>query len=118
MVKLLIIAIFAMVRQQTVSCTGTYHTCDKTHAESAGVSGTVDVKGNCRLNLTVGTNKLSIFGAGTLSSCDDSAKFMINSKPYCANASLNTLINISGNEVVITAEEEQLFEIQYYRGKL
>ena len=135
MMKILIFAVVqALIKQKTVSCTGTvieihktitfteaYHVCDKTHHDAtAGSSGTVDVKGNCRLNLTglVGTNKLSVFGASKSSSCDDSAKFMINREPYCANESLNTLININGSEVVITAEEVQPFEIQYYHGKL
>ena len=122
MMKILIFAVVqAMISQKTVSCTGSYHVCDKAHHDdTAGSSGTVDVKGNCRLNLTglVGTNKLSVFGASKSSSCDDSAKFMINREPYCANESLITLININGSEVVIAAEEVQSFEIQYYHGKL
>ena len=121
MMKILIIVIFAMVRQQTVSCTGTYHTCNKTDAESAGVSGTVYVKGDCSLSLTglVGTSRLSVFGASKSSSCDESAEFSINSQPYCANASVAvTLIDISGDEVVIRAEKVQPFEIQYYHGRL
>ena len=123
MMKILIFAVVqAMISQKTVSCTGSYHVCDKAHHDdTAGSSGTVDVKGNCRLNLTglVGTNKLSVFGASKSSSCDDSAKFMINSQPYCANASVAfTLIDISGDEVVIRAEKVQPFKIQYYHGRL
>ena len=136
MMKILIFAVVqAMIKQKTVSCAGTeieirktitfteaYHVCDKAHHDdTAGSSGTVDVKGNCRLNLTglVGTNKLSVFGASKSSSCDDSAKFSINSQPYCANASVAfTLIDISGDEVVIRAEKVQPFKIQYYHGRL
>ena len=118
MMKILIFAVVqAMIEQQTVSCTGSYHVCYKTHHDAtAGSSGTVDVKGNCRLNLTglVGANKLSVFGASKSSLCDDSAKFSINSQLYCAYASAAfTLIDISRNELVISAEKVQPFEIQY-----
>ena len=122
MMKILIVAVVqAMISQKTVSCTGSYHVCDKAHHDdTAGLSGTVDVKGNCRLSLTglVGTKRLSIFGAGMSPLCDESAKFTIDRESYCVNSSLNTLININGSEVVITAEEVQPFKIQYYHGKL
>ena len=100
---------------------GSDHVCDKVTNESAGLSGAVEIKGKCRLTLTNITGRISVLGILNNSSCDSILSLTLNNAPYCVDANAtDTIIDINDNQLVITAEAEDVIPsvLEYYHGKL
>ena len=93
------------------SAYGRHHVCDGTENNLAGITGTVEVRGNCNLTITAQFSKISIIGARP---CKEFQKLKINSVPYCPDANA-TASYIQTNHIgfVITAENVKPFEIEY-----
>ena len=90
---------------------GRHHVCDGTENNVAGITGTVEVRGNCNLTITAQFSKISIIGARP---CKEFQQLKINSVPYCSDAN-RTASYIQTNHIgfVITAENAIPFEIEY-----
>ena len=100
----------------SVSSQEKYHICDGTK-QAAGLSGTVKVTGNCQLNLTGISGRISLLG---VRQCDAASELTINSLSYCHDAdSTDSYIDISerGREIAIDADTMGSFSIEYYHGK-
>ena len=101
----------------SVSSQEKYHICDGTTTEAAGLSGIVTVTGNCQLNLTGITGRISIL---RVSPCrwGQAQQFTIYRQPYCHNVeSTDTYIDTTGGELPIAAEDVESFDMEYYHGK-
>ena len=98
-----------------VSSQEKHHICDRTTTEAAGLSGIVKVAGICRLNLTGVSGRISLLG---VRKCDAASELTINSVSYCHDVkTTDSYIDISGDEIAITAGEVDPFIMEYYRGK-
>ena len=104
-----------------VSSFGNDHVCDNVKTESAGLSGTVKIKGKCSLTLTNITGRMSILGVLNDSSCHGIMRLTLNNGSYCVDANAtDTIIDIDDNQLVIIAEAEDVIPsvLEYYHGKL
>ena len=99
----------------SVSSQEKYHICDGTTTEAAGLSGTVKVTGNCQLNLTGITGRISIL---RVRPCLEAPQLTINDALYCHEAdSTDSYINVTEDKIVIIAGEVEPFDMEYYHGK-
>ena len=121
MIAMVIRMVVAFLMLDSVSSKGTYHVCNSTKSERAGGYGMVDVVGTCQLTLTSIKGTISILGAWESMSCSAEHEFSINNNLYCANATAHTtgtVMEISGDQIVVKAEGVQRFRIEFYHGKL
>ena len=100
----------------SVSSQEKYYICDGTKTKTAGLSGIVKVSGNCQLNLTGISGRISLLG---VVKCDAASELTINSVSYCHDAdSTDSYIDVSrGGEIAIAADAVGSFSIEYYHGK-
>ena len=98
----------------SVSSQDKYHICNGMK-QAAGLSGIVKVTGNCQLNLTGISGRISLLG---VRKCDAASELTINSVSYCHDVdSTDSYIDISRDEIAIAAEHVESFDMEYYRGK-
>ena len=92
-----------------------HHICEGEKMEAAGLSGTVKVTGNCQLNLTEITGRISIL---RVKPCVEAPQLTINDALYCHEAdSTDSYINVTEDKIVIIAGEVEHFDMEYYHGK-
>ena len=107
---LLCISLLSSVSSQTE-----YHLCEGTTTQAAGLSGTVKVTGNCQLNLTGITGRISFL---SVRPCEEAPQLQISGVSYCHDASsTDSYIDVSGDEIALTAGEVDPFIMEYYHGK-
>ena len=103
-----------------IACVSTLrseHVCNGSQTESAGTSGSVELKGNCELTLTNISGKINIAGISNRS-CDGKMSIDVNDHQYCADEMItDTLIDLTDSELVIKAMKTVPFQIFYYRGE-
>ena len=100
-----------------VSSQEKHHICDRTTTEAAGLSGIVKITGNCRLNLTGVSGRISLLG---VRKCDAASELTINSVSYCHDEDSTDSyidVDVTEDQVVITAGKVDLFNMEYYHGK-
>ena len=98
----------------SVSSQEKYHICDGTK-QAAGLSGTVKVTGNCQLNLTGITGRISFL---SIRPCEEAPQLQISGVSYCHDeSSTDSYIDVSGDEIALTAGEVDPFIMEYYHGK-
>ena len=114
----LTIALYCL-QVMTASCQTSVHTCDRTQTESAGASGSIEFRGNCRLTLSSVQGKINIGGVSKQALCKGKPQLVINSDNYCADNSVADVIIDVGDssELTITAPEQVPFPIHYYHGE-
>ena len=121
MTAMVIRMVVAFLLLNSVHSQETHHVCNSTKSERAGGYGMVDVVGTCQLTLTNIEGTISILGAWESVSCSAERAFSINGNGYCANATAHltgTVMEISGDQIVIKAKGVQRFKIEFYHGKL
>ena len=103
-----------------IACVSTLrseHVCNGSQTESAGTSGSVELKGNCELTLTNISSKINIAGISN-TSCDGKMSIDVNDHQYCADEMItNTLIDLTDKPLVIKAVQAVPFQLFYYRGE-
>ena len=99
----------------SVSSQERHHVCEGKKMEAAGLSGTVRVTGNCQLNLTGITGRISIL---RVSPCEEDPQLTINDALYCHEAdSTDSYIDVTEDKIVMIAGEVEPFDLEYYHGK-
>ena len=98
---------------------GAVHNCKNSKTEPAGLSGTAIIEAGCHLKLTNITGKINVQGIRD-SACEGDQQLSVNDVKYCVDANaVATVINVSGNELEVKAEQQsQSLVIQYFHGKL
>ena len=101
----------------SVSTLRSEHICNGSQTESAGSSGSVELRGNCELTLTNISSKINIAGISN-TSCDEKMSIIVNDHQYCADERIrDTLIDLSESPFVIKATQAVPFQIFYYRSE-
>ena len=101
----------------SVSSLRTEHLCSGRRTESAGTSGSVELRANCELTLTNISSKINIAGISR-TSCDGKMSIIVNDHQYCADEMItDTLIDLTNSQLVIKAMQEVPFKIFYYQGE-
>ena len=114
----LTIALYCL-QVMTASCQTSVRTCDRTQTESAGASGSIEFRGNCRLTLRSVQGKINIGGVSKQVPCNGKPQIFINSEYYCADNSVAGVIIEVGDssELTLNAPEQVPYPIHYYHGE-
>ena len=109
----------------SVSCQIVDHVCSGVKVENAGKSGSIKVRGNCSLTLSLTNTSDTISLSGIKKPAGDSCtrigtNISVHFKNYCADESASgTIIELNGaRNLLIIAYYPIHFTLHYYHGEL